>query len=87
MGIQEEEPNIVAPDTFNLPEYKISTVFTEIDGPDIRVCCGIKKFGQVYWLYTVVINAADYLRINEQVKAAAEEAYNLVQIMGRGVSH
>lgn len=85
MGINHEAPS--APDTFGLVEYFISDVATEIDGPNVRVVCGIRKFGTVHWLYTVVVNATDYLRINEQVKAAAEEAYNLTQMMDRRAAH
>jgi hypothetical protein len=64
-------------------EYKVSEVLTEIDGPDVRVLCGVRKFGQVHWLYSVVINAEDYLRINNQVRTAAEHAINIQQLLTR----
>jgi hypothetical protein len=81
MDLFKEAPN--APDTYGLIEYKISEVLTEIDGPDVRILCGIRKFGVVHWLYSVVINADDYLRINQQVRTAAEEAVNIQQLMNR----
>jgi len=72
-----------APDLYGLMEYKITEVLTEIDGPDVRVLCGCRKFGVVHWLYSVVVNAEDYLRINEQVKTAAEQAVSIQQLMHR----
>lgn len=81
MNLFKEAPN--APDLYGLVEYKISEVLTEIDGPDVRVLCGIRKFGTVHWLYSVVVNAEDYLRINQQVRTAAEQAVNLQEMMNR----
>ena len=69
----------VAPDLYGLPEYKISEVMVEIDGPDVRVLCGIRKFGQVHWLYSVVINAETYLLMGQRVRTAAEQAFTQQQ--------
>jgi hypothetical protein len=73
----------VAPDLYGLMEYKITEVMTEIDGPDVRVLCGCRKFGVVHWLYSVVINAEDYLRINQQIITAAEQALSIQRLMHR----
>jgi hypothetical protein len=81
MGILEEAPH--APDLYGLPEYKISEVMTEIDGPDVRIVCGVRKFGAIHWLYSVIVNADDYLRISRQVRMAAEQASNIQQMMNR----
>ena len=81
MGIVNVAPN--APDLYGLQEFKVSEVLTEIDGPDVRIACGIRKFGVVHWLYSVVINADDYLRINQQVSSAAEQAISIQRLMMR----
>lgn len=81
MGIHNDAPS--APDTYGLMEYKITEVLTEIDGPDVRVLCGCRKFGQTHWLYSVVMNAEEYLRINEQVRTAAEQAVSIQRLMSR----
>jgi hypothetical protein len=81
MELRKEARN--APDTYGLPEYKVSEVVTEIDGPDIRVVCGVRRFGEVHWLYSVVVNAEHYLRMSNQVRTAAEQAVNIQQLMNR----
>lgn len=53
MNNLEEAPT--APDTFGLPEYRVTEWSIEIDGGDIRIACGTKRFGHVEWLYTVVM--------------------------------
>jgi hypothetical protein len=72
-----------APDTYGLPEYKISEIMTEIDGPDVRILCGVRKFGEVHWLYSCVVRADTLLALNNQTRQAAEEAYNINQMMIR----
>lgn len=84
MGMHNEAPT--APDTYGLPEYKITDVVTEIDGPDVRIVCGVRKFGEVHWLYSCVIRADTLLAMNRQTRTAAEEAFNLHQLMS-GVGH
>jgi hypothetical protein len=79
MDLFKEAPT--APDTYGLMEYKVSEVLTEIDGPDVRVLCGVRKFGQVHWLYSVVVNAEDYLRISNQVRTAAEQAVSIQRLL------
>lgn len=75
-----------APDTYGLAEYKITDIMTEIDGPDVRILCGVRKFGEVHWLYSCVIRADTLLAMNRQTRMAAEEAFNLHQLMG-GAGH
>lgn len=84
MGMRSEAPK--APDTYGLPEYKITEIMTEIDGPDVRVLCGVRKFGEVHWLYSCVIRADTLLTMNQQTRTAAEQAFNLHQLMD-GLGH
>jgi hypothetical protein len=70
-----------APDTYGLPEYKITDIMTEIDGPDVRVLCGVRKFGEVHWLYSCVVRADTLIAFNQQTRAAAEEAFNIHQLL------
>jgi hypothetical protein len=75
------------PDTFGLPEYFISEVVTEIDGPNVRMVCGVKRGGVVHWLYSCVMRADQLIGAGNQVTTAAEQAFNLDQLMGRHADH
>jgi hypothetical protein len=75
------------PDTFGLPEYFISEVVTEIDGPNVRMVCGVKRGGVVHWLYSCVMRADQLMVSGQTVTMAAEEAFNIDQMMGRVVDH
>jgi hypothetical protein len=71
------------PDMFGLPEYFISEVVTEIDGPNVRIVCGIKRGGQVHWLYSAVMRADQLMRAVGECGSAAEQAFNLNKLFGR----
>ena len=75
------------PDTFGLPEYFISEVVTEIDGPNVRMVCGVKRGGVIHWLYSCVMRADRLMVSGQTVTTAAEEAFNLDQMMGRHTDH
>lgn len=75
------------PDTFGIPEYFISDVVTEIDGPNVRMICGIRRGGTIHWLYSCVIRADLLVLRNREVREAAEEAVNLQQMMDRRKGH
>jgi hypothetical protein len=79
--MQEEAPN--APDLFGLPEFFITDVRTEIDGTNVRIMCGVKRGGKVHWLYSSVMPADKLLLGARQCASAAQEAFNLVQMMDR----
>jgi len=81
MGILEMPAD--APDTYGIPEYHVSEVRTEIDGTDVRMVFGTKRFGQTQWLYTVVVNPERLLALCHYCQSAAEEAFNLAQMMDR----
>jgi hypothetical protein len=82
-----EAPIQAVPDTTGLPEYFISDVVTEIDGPNVRMVCGIRRGGSVHWLYSCVMRA-DLLAISSrEANAAAQEALSLAEIMDRRRSH
>jgi hypothetical protein len=86
MGIVQDRPNTL-PDTFGLPEFFISDVVTEIDGPNVRMVCGIRRGGTVHWLYSCVMRADLLIAGSRQVNAAAQEAFNLSQMMDRRRDH
>ena len=86
MGMSEE-PRAAIPDTFGLPEFFISDVVTEIDGPNVRMICGIRRGGTVHWLYSCVMRADLLVLGSRQVNAAAQEAFNLLQMMDRRRDH
>jgi len=85
MGRHEIE--IGVPDTFGLPEFFISEVVTEIDGPNIRIFCGIKRGGRTHWLYSCVMRADLLVLAIREVERAACEAFTLNQLMGNEKGH
>jgi hypothetical protein len=70
------------PDTYGLPEYLISTVITEIDGPNVRMICGIRRSGRVDWLYSCVMRADQLVQVSRACNDAALEAFNLQEMIG-----
>jgi hypothetical protein len=85
MGMHREVP--AAPDTYGLPEYFISDIVTEIDGPNVRVTYGVRRGGQVHWLYSTVMRADLLITCSRQCGNVATEAFNLQQLMGDHTSH
>jgi hypothetical protein len=78
-----------APDTFGLPEYKISEMRGEIEGNghDVRLVFGSKRFGQLNWLYTVVCSPDDLMQLSRQCEALAIEATRMSATMDRRWGH
>lgn len=68
-----------APDTFGLPEYKVSEMCAEIEanGHDVRMVFGSKRFGHLNWLYTVVCSPEDLIQLARQCEALAIEAIQM----------
>lgn len=60
---QREVP--VAVDTYGLPEYQVSEIMYETEGDRVRMLCGIRRFGQITWLYTAVMQS-DLLMVNSR---------------------
>ncbi|WP_027583966.1 hypothetical protein [Bradyrhizobium sp. Ai1a-2] len=60
------------PDTFGLPEYFTTDVAAEIDGSNVRIACGDRRWGELHWLFVKIIPAdrIPYL-IGELQKIAA----------------
>jgi hypothetical protein len=74
-------------DTYGLPEYHVTEMRTEIDGRDIRMVFGAKRFGQIQWLYTVVVSPEKLMQLTRECQSVAEEAFNFEQLMGRRRGH
>lgn len=85
MGMEHDGPT-TAPDTFGLQEFYITDVLTEVAGTNVRMFCGVRKGGQVHWLYTAVMPAELLVSATTRCRQAAEEAFNILQMMDR-VSH
>jgi len=62
------------PDTFGLPEYFVSNIATEADGPNVRIVCGVNRGGQVHWLFSYVMRADLVASQAGVIRGAAEEA-------------
>lgn len=84
MGILEAP---VVPDTFGLPDYHVTEIIYEIVGTDVRMACGIKRFGQTHWLYTVTMPADRLLIEAFHGEAVACDAVNMLQLVGSGKGH
>lgn len=83
MGRHQVE--VEMPDTFGIPEYLFSSVVTEIDGPNVRMICGIKRGGQMQWLFSCVARADQLIRMARDCQTAAAEAIGLQDLVaGRG---
>lgn len=82
MGIPEKGLSTL-PDTYGLPEYFISEVATEIDGPNVRMVCGTRRAGQIHWMFSCVMRADLLVVESQQVQSAALEAFNLTQLVDR----
>jgi hypothetical protein len=78
MGIQGEEP-CSAPDTFGLKEFFVTDIVTEIAGTNVRMICGVRRGGEIHWLYSAVMPAELLLSNSKQCRTAAEQAFNLIQ--------
>ncbi|MCA6108156.1 hypothetical protein [Bradyrhizobium cenepequi] len=84
MGMQEQD---LIPDTFGLPEYYVTGVTTEIDGPNVRVTYYARRHGQVHWLFSKVVRAEHLMQIGRTCQHVAEQAFNLAQMMESHQSH
>lgn len=72
-----------AVDTYGLPEYHVTEMRTEIDGRDVRMVFGAKRFGQIQWLYTVVVSPEKLMSLTRECQSVAEEASNINRLMGK----
>jgi hypothetical protein len=87
MGMGMTDETATSPDTYGLQEFFITDVHTEIAGSNVRMTCGARRGGQVYWLYSCIMPADLLLAATQQCKAAAQEAFNITQLMDRRASH
>lgn len=71
------ESPVTAPDAMGLPEYRVTEMYTEIDGNDIRMAFGTKRFGHVEWLYTVVVSPEKLLKFCHHCEMVALEVFNM----------
>lgn len=76
-----------APDTFGLQEFFITEVETEVIGHDVRVMCGVKRCGEIHWLYSCVMPADLLLIAMHKVTRAAQQAFNQSQTEDRRAAH
>jgi len=66
----------IDPASLDLPEYTISTTLAEVDGPNVRIYCGVKRGGYVHWLYSCVMRADHLLSAVQKSSVAALQAIN-----------
>lgn len=69
------------PDIAGLPEYRVTEMYTEIDGRDIRLAFGTRRFGHVEWLYSVVVSPEVLLKLCTKCEVIAAEAIYLASLM------
>lgn len=87
MGMAVMDLPADTPDTYGLPEYHVTEMRTEIDGRNIRMLFGHKRFGQIHWLYTVVVSPEKLLTLCYECEGVAEQAFNISQLGDKGRAH
>lgn len=85
MGMQSEAPS--APDTFGLPEFFVTDIFTEITGSNVRIVCGVRRSGTVHWLYSAVMPADMLLAASTQCREAALQTFNVRNLLESHGAH
>lgn len=75
MGIQGTPAE--APDTYGLPGYHVTEMRIETDGNDVRMVFGEKRFGQISWLYTVVICPEKLMAFCRECQSISEQLFSL----------
>jgi hypothetical protein len=75
MEIRDEVP--LAPDTYGLPEYRVTKWLIEMDGGDVRIACGAQRFGRVDWFYTVVMTPEELRQCLQECDRIAGTAHIL----------
>jgi hypothetical protein len=68
------------PDTVGLQEFFITEIETEVIGHEVRVMCGVKRCGEIHWLYSCVMPSDLMLLALHKITRAAEMAYNQSQL-------
>jgi hypothetical protein len=82
------EPPAEVPDTYGLQEFFVSELLTEIDGPNVRTICGVKRSGSIHWLYCYVMRADLLAEAARQIEKVASEALDLLDMVHeRSKSH
>jgi hypothetical protein len=81
MGIREE--TVPAIDTYGLQEYFVTDIAVETAGSNVRMICGVRRGGQVHWLYSCVMPAELLIPATKDCARAACESFNMVQLMDR----
>jgi hypothetical protein len=81
MGMQEAPAG--APDTYGLPEYRVSEMRIETDGNDVRMVFGAKRFGQINWLYTVVVCPEKLMEFCGECQSISEQMFGLRHMLER----
>lgn len=77
----------VAPDTYGLPEYRVTKIVKERVGDEIRLLCGAERFGQIQWSYICVVKASDLLLMARECERMALEASNEMALSGNEAGH
>lgn len=86
MGILGDAP--ATPDTFGLCEYFVTDIAVETAGSNVRMICGVRRGGQIHWLYSCVMPAELLIPASQDCARAACESFNLLQMLeGRGKGH
>jgi hypothetical protein len=63
-------------DTFGLQEYFVTDIAVETAGSNVRMICGVRRGGQVHWLYSCVMPAELLIPATKDCARAACESFN-----------
>ena len=86
MGMEMRDHPAI-PDTFGLPIHTVTTIIKQRVGDDIHFLCGHESFGQVHWLYIMVMKASDVLREAQITQTLVLETLTEKEIMAAVKRH
>ena len=77
----------VIPDAYGLPQYRVTKIFRERVGDEIRFLCCIVLFGQVQAECVIFMEAADVLVESMESQMLASEAIRERALRGVSAAH
>ncbi len=72
MGMEMRDHNV--PDTFGLPEFRVTKIIKQRVGDEIHFLMGNESFGQTHWHFIMVMKADDVMRESQITQQIILEA-------------
>ena len=72
MGMEMKYPAGM-PDTYGLPQHRVTTIIKQRVGDEIHFLCGNESFGQTHYHFIMIMKATDVLREAQITQALVME--------------